>query len=229
MRWYRALPPAAVVLAASIGAAGAQTPLKAWPTDAPQPQTQLQPWPGGPPQPQQPQAWPDSRQASAPAGVAPASVGPPAGPSAMGFGPPAQQPGENPCMAEFTRLRGEVEAKGRVAKAVSQRKGSREDLCSAVGAIAAAQTRWVKFAVGRASSCGIPPDVIKQLKEGENHLFQLRKAICSGAPPPGAGPPPAPSLAEALSSTPYQSSASDSTAPKKRGGVLDTLTGTPIR
>jgi hypothetical protein len=200
----------------------AQTPLKAWPDQQSQPPQQQHAWPGGAPQ-----------QTSAPGGA----LGPVAAPPMMGMPQqtPAQRPqgdpNDNPCVVEFSKMRGEVEKKGQVAKTVSERKGSREEMCSAVSGIHQAQANWVKWTVAHSSQCGIPPDIIKQLRLGADNLNKMRKGICSGGGPPGgaAAVMAPPSLSEALGTAGLPPTAANDNAPKKRGGVLDNLTGTPIR
>jgi hypothetical protein len=219
LRWCVGLAPIAALV--GVSAALAQTPLKPWPDQQPQ-------------QPQQQRAWPGSapQQASAPPPMAPMT------PVPQGrFGPPVgmqqQQvaPSANPCLVEFNRLRGEVEKKGQVAKAVNDRKGTREEMCSAISGIHGAQSKWWKYAHDHATQCGMPADIIKQLRQGVDNLAKLKKNVCS-AGGATAGAPPTPSLSEALGTAglpPSSSSASNTGAPRKRGGVLDNMTGTPIR
>jgi hypothetical protein len=146
---------------------------------------------------------------------------------------PQQDPNaNNPCVVEFGKMRGDVEKKGLVAKAVNDRKGTREEMCSAVSGIHQAQSNWVKWTVAHTSQCGIPPDIIKTLRLGQDNLNKMRKQICSGGGAPGGaagGALPAPSLSEALGTAGLPPSAASDNAPKKRGGVLDNMTGTPIR
>ena len=132
------------------------------------------------------------------------------------------------CANEFTRLRGDVDKYGKAAKAVSERKGSREELCKAVTTLFGVESKWVKYAKDNASVCGIPPDIIKQLGQGHDGLGKMRTQICNVAQNgggPAAAPRP-PSLSEALGS-PRLPSQDNTTV--KRGGTLDTLTGNPIR
>jgi hypothetical protein len=138
----------------------------------------------------------------------------------MGMAPPAPQ---NDCVAEFTRLRGEVEKRGKLVKAISDRKGSREELCTGITNVFHAEITWVEFSRKNASRCGIPPDFIKQLNAGHNNLAKMRKNICSAGP---AGPA-TPSLSEALGTA--QSAPPAPTTSTKRGGTMDTLVGNPIR
>jgi hypothetical protein len=219
-RWCQVLAPAVVLLGMS--AAVAQAPLKPWPDQASQQQQPQRAWPGGE----------GAQQAAAPPAAAPMApiAAPPQMMGPMGpMGAPRQQgaPAENPCLKEFIRLRGEVEKKGALAKAVNDRKGSREEMCAAISGIHAAQVTWVKYAAGEGSKCGIPPDIVKQLRGGQDHLGKLRKNVCA-AGPATAGAPAAPSLSEALGTAQLPPSTGTEGA-RKRGGVLDTMTGTPIR
>jgi hypothetical protein len=138
--------------------------------------------------------------------------------------PPPQR--DNPCMVEFTRLRGEVEKSGKFAKAVNDRHGSREEFCKAFTGLHAAQARWVSYTQKNASKCAIPGDVVKELKLGEANLNKMRTNACNGGG--GAAAPPAPSHAEALGTARLPLPGSDDST-KKRGGTLDTLTGEAIR
>ena len=227
---WRDTPRVFARLAVSLAVLGATPALAqgpAWPTDAPQQQSSGAPaWPtdNAPPQPR-------------PTGIAPGGgFGPPqGGPPPGGFGPGGGGPpgggggqtqAQQQCILEFNRLRGEVDKKGQVAKAISQRKGSREDLCAAVTGILGAETTWVKYAKTNASSCGIPPQIIKQLDGGHANLVKLKEQVCNGGGAAGGGPR-APSLSEALGTTTRLPDKDNTSV--KRGGTLDTLTGNPIR
>ena len=196
---------------------------------------QLQPWPDQQPQPPQSQtrAWPgESQPAAAPQAAAvqppPMTVAPPPPMMGGGFGapPPPSAQGNSACLVEFSRLRGEVEKAGKVAKTVNDKHGSREEFCKAFTSLHAAQVKWVSYTQKNAKGCGIPPDVIKQLKLGEANLGKMRTNVCNGGG--AAGPAAAPSLAEALGTATLPVREGDEVA-KKRGGTLDTLTGEPIR
>ena len=62
-----------------------------------------------------------------------------------------------PCLAEFLRLREDVDKKGRTAKAASEHKATREEMCKHITAYAAAELKWVKFTEANTAACGIPP------------------------------------------------------------------------
>ena len=164
--------------------------------------------------------WPDQRAAPAPPMTASPATMPPARAPAT---PPPALGQQQPCVAEFVRLRGEVEKHSNAAKAANQRKAPREDICKQVSAMVAADTRWVKYSEDNASSCGIPADVVRQIKASHTRMLGVRKQVCEG---PTAGRPALPSLSEALGTT--RLPAPDTTT-TRRGGTLDTLTGNPIR
>jgi hypothetical protein len=129
--------------------------------------------------------------------------------------------GAPPCMAEFIKLREEVEKKGVAAKAAGQKHVGREEMCKLITAYAATEAKWVKFTEGSVQTCGIPPQVANQLKQVHSNTEQTREKVCAaGGPVPGGGPP---SLSDALGTTKL---ATPETA--KGNGTFDTLTGSAI-
>jgi hypothetical protein len=188
------------------GYAGAQT--LPWPTDPPRAG-------GAAPLPGAATAM-GAPQAMAPAPMAPmAPMEPPPGASPFGA-PQGQMP---PCVAEFLKLREDVQKKGLAAKAAGQRKVSREDMCKYITTYAAAETKWVKYAEGGVTSCGIPREIVQQLKTVHGHTEETREKIC--APAVAA----APSLSDALGTTRLPTPETTHTG----SGTLDTLMGNAIQ
>jgi hypothetical protein len=71
------------------------------------------------------------------------------------------------------------------------------------------------------ATCGVPADVIKQVKLGHNKASETAKQVCDAA---AQGARPAgPSLSDALGTTPTMPDTSS-----KRGVTFDTLTGSPL-
>lgn len=219
----------------------------AWPSNGPQPQAQsgwpsspAQPqgqsaWPSGGPQPQQQQqaAWPSSSAPAAPPQQAPwpasAPPGPPmaAPPMGGGFGggglggpPPAAQ---KECIEPFTALRAEVEKRGMAAKAGSEKKVSREEMCKLVTLYSAAEVKWIKFAETHKSKCGIPDQIVHQLKAVHAKTAEGQKNLCSAGP--AGGPAAAPTLSDALGTATLPTREPEK---RKSGGTLDTLTGNAL-
>jgi hypothetical protein len=174
-----------------------------WPTDSPKP--------GAAP-------WPAAGAPAAVPGMAPAMS-----PAPMpGFGAPPAPDGEvSQCVAEFTKLKVEVEKRGKVAKAASERKVTREEMCKLITAYSAVEVKWVKFTEDNEAKCGIPPNVVQQLKIVRTGTEQTREKICA----PQVGVTAAPSLSDALGTTRLPTPQTTRTG----SGTLDTLTGNAIQ
>jgi ATP-dependent protease ClpP protease subunit len=101
------------------------------------------------------------------------SIGvPQASPSGGGGGAP-------PCMAEFARLREDVQKLGLAAKTAGQRKVSREEMCKHITAYSAAELKWVKYTDANVKTCGIPAEVAQQLKQVHSNTEQTKEKICA--------------------------------------------------
>ncbi len=181
---------------------------------------QTLPWPG---------SAPPSGTAGSPAAMTPAPMGAPMGapPPMMGAAPPQGAPfgggGQPPpCVVEFGKMRDEVQKKGAAAKYASEHKVAREEMCKMVQAYSAAEGKWLKFAETGVSTCGIPGEIVNQLKQVHARTEQAREKICSAGPAGGAVM--APSLSDALGTArlPLET--------KKTGAnTFDTLTGNAIQ
>ncbi len=126
-------------------------------------------------------------------------------------------------MAEFTKLREEVQKRGQAAKAASERKASREEMCKHIQAYNAAEAKWLKFTEASTSTCGIPPQVAQQLKQVHAATENTKEKVCAAAP--AAAAPSAPSLSDALGTTKLPTPEHA----KSGSGTLDTLTGNAIQ
>lgn len=231
MRSARATGLALAMLAASAAAALAQT--TPWPTDPPQRAPAQAPWPAATPQQAPAQtAWPAAAPQQAPAQTPwpaaaqpaqPMAMPPPGGPvmggGMMGGGPTAAQ---QACIQEFGKFREEVEKRALAAKAGSEKKVPREEMCTLVTAYSAAETRWIKFSEDNIAKCGIPKEAVNQIKGVHVHTADARKKICATGPQAGA--PAAPSLSDALGTSRLPAP----TAEKPKGGSMDTLTGNAL-
>src|SRR5215831_19139960 len=212
----RALALAAALVTASAVGANAQTP---WPDSQPQGQSA---WPSAAPQPA-PQAPPQAGwPSSAPAGPGPAMGGP--GPMGGGMAGPPPTAVQQECMTQFTALRSEVEKRGIAAKTASEKKASREEMCQLVKAYGAAESKWIKFAEIGITKCGIPQEIVKQLKASHARTADGEKKLCAAGP--AGGPAAAPTLSDALGG----GASLPTREPEKRkaGNTFDTLTGNPL-
>ena len=134
---------------------------------------------------------------------------------------PGQQPQQPPCMADFTKLRNDTENKARMIQEAAKRKVQPKEACHLFTVFHAAQAKMYKYATDNATWCGIPPQVIEQIKTGMSQAQQIRTKVCrvAEAPPRPSGP----SLSDVLSAPVVNS---DNI--KTGRGTYDTLTGTPI-
>jgi hypothetical protein len=140
-------------------------------------------------------------------------------------GPPQASPfggggGVPPCMAEFAKLRDDVQKRGLAAKAAGQRKVSSEEMCKHIMDYSAAELKWVKYTEANITSCGIPAEVAQQLKQVHSNTEQTKAKICAAGP--SAAPP---SLSDALGTSRLPTPETT----KSGSGTLDTLTGPALQ
>jgi hypothetical protein len=137
-------------------------------------------------------------------------------PQASPFGGGGGMP---PCLVEFNKLREDVQKQGLAAKAASQHKASREEMCKHITVFSAVELKWVKYTESNVKSCGIPAEVVQQLKQVHSNTEQTKEKLCAQGP--AVAPP---SLSDALGTSRLPTP--DTT--KSAGGTLDTLTGSAL-
>ena len=151
------------------------------------------PWPGQPQQQQQPAASPWTAQ-------------------------PQQPP---PCIQEFGKLRDAASKRADAIRAASERKATPKEACALFNSFSAAELKMLKYATDNAASCGIPPEVLTNLKKGHAQTTDIRGKVCQAAARPAQ--PAGPSLSDALTAP-----VADSKNIRSGGGTFDTLSGTPL-
>lgn len=140
-----------------------------------------------------------------------AGQGPP--PAASAFANPAQQV----CL-EFPNMRDDVAKSFSQIKAASERKMSREEACPLFKTAVLKEDKLLKFLQTNKALCGVPPQIITQVKTNHAQTVRIRDQVCSNKPGPAAGP----SLSDALGAPII---ADDTDAAKPGRGTFDTLTG----
>jgi hypothetical protein len=125
-------------------------------------------------------------------------------------------------VAEFTKLRQDTEKRAASIRSASERKAQPKELCGLFNAFAAAEAKLIKYATTNQQSCGIPAQIIDQMKKGHAQSSDIRTKVCKVA---AAGParPAAPSLSDALSAP-----VPNANNIKTGRGTFDTLTGSPL-
>jgi hypothetical protein len=127
------------------------------------------------------------------------------------------------CLRQFTSLRSEVEKRGVAAKGAGDKHAPREEMCKLVTAYSAAETKWVKYSSDNMAKCGIPKQVVEQIKAVHVRTADAQKKICAAGP--GQAGPATPSLSDALGTATLPNRATEQ---RKPGGTLDTLTGNAL-
>ena len=150
-------------------------------------------------------------------GAAPLSGGgfqrPPGGP---------QQGGGQDCMKEFVPLREDAEKRGKLIKLASDRHASPEEACKLIGSFGVAEVKMIKYVESHMTKCGIPPQVLDQLKAGHKNSEGMQQKVCGMAQQAQSRAPAGPSLSEVLGSA---SALPEATKSKKGGSTFDTLNG----
>ena len=87
--------------------------------------------------------------------------------------------GPPPCMGEFKKLRQEAERTGKAAKAASERKVPRKDMCMYLTTYAKAEAAWVEYTEANAISCSIPDHIVQQLEQVHSNTEETRDKVCA--------------------------------------------------
>ena len=238
MSW--ALVGAGVLLLAGLDQAAAQFPPPPGQTAAAPQGNPFPPPPGQQQQQQAPSPFPAPGQASAPApggfgspsgsfggiqqggfGVRPGGFSQPPGGMGPG-GPGGGQPSEaqRVCLT-FPALREDVEKGAGTIRAAGDRKATREEVCPLFKSFAVKEAKLVSFLTTNQKLCGVPPNVITQVKQNHAKTIQIRNTVCSAAPAAAAGP----TLSDALGGPII----ADDQSVKTGRGTFDTLTGNALQ
>jgi len=150
-----------------------------------------------------------------------------AAPLSGGFSsaPPPQQAQGGPgadCMKDFVPLRDETEKRGKAIKAASDRHASPQEACKLIGMFNTAELKMMKYVEKNSARCGIPPQVLDQLKTGHKNSEMMLKKVCDAAQQAQQRGPAGPTLSDVLGSA---SSLPEATTRKKGGSTFDTLSG----
>jgi hypothetical protein len=139
-------------------------------------------------------------------------------PGGGGFGAPPQQ-GPPPACRELLAMRDEVQKHGTAIQKANERKASVQEACKLFRNFLGAEAKFIKSLEENTRTCGVPPDAIKQAKDGHSKASAVGKQVCDAA---AQGPRPAgPSLSDALGAGPVMPEGSRSSG----GGAFDTLNG----
>lgn len=127
-----------------------------------------------------------------------------------------------PCMNDLMPLRDAVQKEGMLVKAAIDKKAERTEICTQLKKYAAVESKFVKYMETNAGWCGIPGEVVTQIKTGHKRSLALRDKACSGGP---AAMPAGPGLSEALGTSRAPAPLDTS---KSSGRTFDTLSGNAL-
>jgi hypothetical protein len=163
--------------------------------------------------------WPAAAQFGGMPGM-PGSPGMSPGMPGAGFGAPQEPPAA--CQQLLT-YRDETAKHGQALHNAGQKKVPPEELCKLFKAFLSVEGKMVKGLEENSATCGVPPEVLKQVKVSHSKAAEVGKQVCDAA---AQGPRPAgPGLSDALGTTPL---VPDSSTATKKPGTFDTLTGSPL-
>lgn len=182
------------------------------------------PPPGATPAPRQDSAFPPPPGQAAAPSQTPSFAPPPGGSPSMASqgappqgGPTFSNPAQKVCL-EFPNLRDDVSKGFAAIRAASERKVSREEACPMFKNAVFKEEKLLKFLETNKQLCGVPPQIINQVKANHTQTVRVRNQVCSAGPGPASGP----SLSDALGAPII---ADDADASKPGRGTFDTLTG----
>lgn len=145
---------------------------------------------------------------------------PPQGGGAPGQG--AVSPQQALCQ-QLVLLHEATEKRGMAVQAAFKRKATAQEACGLIKAFADDESKMIKFVEQNGVWCGIPAEVVKQMKAGQARTAMARTNACNAAAAPK--PAPLPTLGDALGTTRVPDASNTKTG---RGGAFDTLNGNPI-
>lgn len=139
--------------------------------------------------------------------------------------PPPQQQAQggasSECMKQFIPLRDDTEKRGKAIKAASDRHASPQEACKLIGMFNQAELKMMKYVEKNSARCGIPAQVLDQLKTGHKNSETMLKKVCDAAQQAQRAPA-GPTLSDVLGSA---AALPEATTRKKGGSTFDTLSG----
>ena len=143
-------------------------------------------------------------------------------PPGGGFGAPPQQ-GPPPQCQQLLALRDELQKHGAAIGEANDKKADVKIACGLFRTYIATEAKMLKGLEANATSCGVPPEVVQQVRGSHAKAKQIGKQVCDAA---ARGPAPSgPTLSDALGTSPTL----PNTTEKKGAGTFETLTGNPFQ
>jgi hypothetical protein len=140
-----------------------------------------------------------------------------------GFGAPP--PGPPAVCQQLMATRDEYQKHATALQAANSRKVKVDaaEACKLFKVFLASEAKFIQGMTENITTCGVPPQAIKQYQEGHGKASLVAKQVCEAAEHPR---PTGPSLSDALNSAPNVPNADNTKT--KPGGTFDTLQGNPL-
>jgi len=78
-------------------------------------------------------------------------------------------------------LRDETQKHSMAIQKANERKATVQEACKLFRSYLAAEAKFIRGLEDNSRTCGVPPDVIKQVKEGHTKASQVGKQVCEAA------------------------------------------------
>ena len=119
----------------------------------------------------------------------------------------------------FMALREEAQKRGKAIGDGEKQHVEREKLCKLITSFYGAEGALVKFLVDNKTMCGVPVNLITNMKASHGKTLKFRTVVCAPAAKPHV-----PTLSDALGTPETDTSKNTRTG----HGTFDTLTGNPL-
>jgi hypothetical protein len=96
----------------------------------------------------------------------------------------APQVAKPPCWDDFMPLREEAQKRATAISVAGKRKAEPNEICALLGRFAEAEAKVIQFVETNGQWCGIPPEMLKQMKESQSKAAELRERTCGAKSPP---------------------------------------------
>src|SRR5262245_29851520 len=99
--------------------------------------------------------------------------------------PGSRMPGEfgapPPACRDLLALRDETQKHGTAIQKANERKATAQEACKLFKTYLAAEAKFIRGLEDNSRTCGVPPDAIKQAREGHAKAGQVGKQVCDAA------------------------------------------------
>lgn len=78
-------------------------------------------------------------------------------------------------------LREEMEKRGKLIKAASERRAPPDEACRLIASFSQAEVKMINYIDSNMTKCGIPAQIAEQMKSGHKNTEVLEKKVCTVA------------------------------------------------